>query len=327
MKIFHVYLAAFIGFGCGRTPSVIDKAHDIMYSLNNLHQLAAKVIAYDKKGMLVKDSILLDTPRIDYGITPEILRYYFKHAMISLCTPAQLKQESCYCEGKFRDPKLFYNETLDAQSAVAIDDINKLVVVSYRITVSEMNWQTNYKSNLVSHPSIDGPSKVHEGHLEYVISLQPMMEPTVVEMLKRYPNHKLHITGYSLGASLAIIALPFFTELLKANQLANKVQVFSYAGSRPGNFDFAKYVETLGAPIARYAQKGDVVSHVSDQALGYSQAGLEFYDSTIPFLKKSFVKCSLYVIEDMDCSMKDRHFYVPIHVSPFQQPIPSAPYC
>ncbi|KAJ9063343.1 hypothetical protein DSO57_1001248 [Entomophthora muscae] len=333
--MFFSYWFTLIFLGLGSSQNMISngisngisKLNFAVDGTNNILKLIMAVEAFTNNGFSIKESIPLNPPRIDYGITFEELRSLFKHSMVSKCTPAQLKNGKCFCEGKFQEVKLFRNATVDSQASVAVDDTNKLVAISYRITVSETNWQSNYKSTLSRHPYVNGPAMVHDGHLEYVDSLYRLMEPTVVEMLKRHPTYKLHITGYSLGGSVAIISLPFWTNTLKTKKLANKAQVFSYSGPRPGNAEFAKYVETLGVPIVRYALKGDVIPHVSDQAMGYSQAGLEFYDSSIPVLRNSVVKCSLNVIEDSNCGMKDVNFYAPLHVTPFQRPAPFPPLC
>ncbi|KAJ9076025.1 hypothetical protein DSO57_1030082 [Entomophthora muscae] len=304
-----------------------DKANDLVDGFNRILQLVVSTEALINQGLSKKESVPLIPPRRDYGITPEDVQRYLRHSILSKCTASQLQNGRCYCEGKFQEPVLFNNRTIDSQSVVAIDPTNKLVVISYRVTVSEKNWESNLKSGLVPHPYINGPQRVHDGYLEYVSSLYRQMEPTVVRMLRKHPSYKLHITGYSLGGCVSFISLPFWMYTLKTRNLKNKVQVFSYAGPRPGNVEFAKYVESLNIPIARYSQKGDVVPQVIDQFRGYSQVGLEFYDSSLPLIRKSFVRCSLNVIEDKNCSLKDRHFHGTIHLTPFQRPLPMPVLC
>ncbi|KAJ9076024.1 hypothetical protein DSO57_1030081 [Entomophthora muscae] len=304
-----------------------DVVNDLVNGFNRLLQLVVSVEALNNQGLSKKVSVPLIPPRRDYGITPEDVQRYFKHSMLSKCTASQLQNERCYCKGKFQEPVLFNNMIINSQSVVAIDPTNKLVVISYRATVSERNWESNLKTSLVPHPYINGPQRVHDGILEYVSSIYRQMEPTVVRMLRKNPSYKLHITGYSLGGCASFISVPFWMHTLKTRNLKNKVQVFSYVGPRPGNVEFAKYIESLNIPIARYTQKGDVVPHAIDQFRGYSQVGLEFYDSSRPLMRKSFVRCSFDVIEDKNCSLKERRFHSTIHLMPFQRPLPVPIFC
>ncbi|KAJ9063355.1 hypothetical protein DSO57_1030085 [Entomophthora muscae] len=329
-------LIPFIFLGLGTSQKLIanglDKANTVVDGLNRLVQLGISTEALESKGLAKKESLPLSPPRIDYGFTPEEIRYYIKHTGISRCSPSQIENNNCFCEGKFQEARVFINETFDAHSGIAIDELNSLVVIAYRDTLSEKNWDNNFRSSLINHPLISGSAKVHDGHLEYVNSLFPQMEPTVVNWLRKHPTYKLHITGYSLGGSASFISLPFWLNSIATNNLKNKVQLFSYASPRPGNVDFARHIESLRIPIMRYTQKGDVVPHVPDQSMGYSQVGMEYYDTslpliTLPLIRKSIVPCSLDVIEDMECSLKDRRFHATLHLSPLQWPAPLPPVC
>ncbi|KAJ9071590.1 hypothetical protein DSO57_1035496 [Entomophthora muscae] len=155
------------------------------------------------------------------------------------------------------------------------------------------------------------------------------MEPTVLSLLTdtKYHNFALHITGYGSGGSIASISLPYWYNSLKEKKLRNKMQVFMYSSPRPGSLEYSKYLETLKVPLVRYAKKGDIVPHVPDQSMGYSHAGLEFYDVSLPFIRKNLVRCSATRVEDNKCSLRDQIFIPTNHITPFQKPIPLPPYC
>ncbi|KAJ9063330.1 hypothetical protein DSO57_1001235 [Entomophthora muscae] len=312
----------FIGKGIG-------KVHGRIEGINKLLKLVVAEEMHNNNGLVGRESFSLAAPRRDYGITSNDVRYYLKHSLLSMCTPKDLESDRCFCKGKFEDAVIFKNRTLDSQAIVAADPANRLLVISYRMSVSEKNWDSNYKVDLARHPDLKGQEKVHRGHLEFFTSLYPQMKLAVLAMLKepKYKDYKLHVTGYSLGASSAIISLPSWTRLLKENKLRNKIQLYSYSGPRPGNLEFAIYLENLGIPIVRYTKRGDVVPHVADQSAGYSQVGQEFYDTSLPLYPRELIKCSPNVMEDSRCSLKDYNFMATNHLTPFQKPLPLPPYC
>ncbi|KAJ9048920.1 hypothetical protein DSO57_1029909 [Entomophthora muscae] len=294
----------------GRLIKLIDTEHELLSS-----------------GAAVRKGHPLPAPRPDYGITSNTMKYYLKHSLLSLCKPEEFQANACFCEGRFVGAKLFKNETIDSQAIVAADPNNKLIVVSYRMTVSEKNWVSNYKADLAEHPVVKGAPMVHEGHLEFVQSVHRDMEPAVIELLRKYKDFKLHITGYSLGASASAISLPIWMKVLKKNKLNNKVQVFTYSGPRPGNIEYAKHLESLGIPIVRYSKRGDIVPHAADQSMGFSQVGQEFFDDGYPLINRDLIKCSTTLVEDPKCALSVYKFKATHHITPLHLPLPLPPYC
>ncbi|KAJ9063328.1 hypothetical protein DSO57_1001233 [Entomophthora muscae] len=297
--------------------------------LYKLQELISKVDVLNSKGEVGRIVFPLDPARPSYGVNSGEMLYYLQHSLVSICSAELIAKKLCFCEDKFKEVQVFKNVTLDSQAAVAVDPLTKVIVVSYRMTVSDENWVTNYKDMLVSHPLLDAQEKVHQGYLEYSQSLHRQLEPAVLSLLAnpKYLGYGLHITGYSLGASAAAISLPIWKDLLTRQGLQNKMQMFTYAGPRPGNIEFSLYLDTLGIPIARYAKQGDVVPHVPDQSAGYSQVGLEFYDVGIPLIKKDITRCAANAVEDANCGLSDSKFLVIHHLTPFQSPLPVPPFC
>ncbi|KAJ9064426.1 hypothetical protein DSO57_1030762 [Entomophthora muscae] len=281
------------------------------------------------KGEIIHESHSLPSPRPDFGITAEDMYYFLPHSLLSLCTPSQVASDDCFCEGTFENAKHFRNESLDAQAVIASDPKRKVLVVSIRMTVSDKNWDTNYRSDLVPHPLLKGSQKVHQGHLEHYLTLRRQLVPAIVTMLRspKYKSYTLHISGYSLGASVSAISLPYWIKDLKSNKINNKIQLFTYSGPRPGNVEFARYLESLGLPLFRYFKKGDVVPHVPDQFVQYSQVGQGFYDFSGPIRSKLPVKCANNLLEDPNCGSSDETFMATHHLTPFHRPLPTPPFC
>ncbi|KAI0244087.1 hypothetical protein L0F63_002205, partial [Massospora cicadina] len=206
-----------------------------------------------------------------------------------------------------------------------IDKRNKLVVVSYRPTVSAKNGETNNDLNLVQYPSLPIGVKVHQGHLRYLYSIQFPTQLAALSLLKspQYKSYMLHITGFSLGGSISAISTPMWSKLLKAHHLTNKLRVFAYSNPRPGNLQFTKALDSLAIPIIRYARSGDVVPQVPLQKDGYTQMGAAFYDLG----QSSILQCSTHLVEDLKCNTNRNLLDPKAHFLPFGDTLPPPPFC
>lgn len=294
-----------------------------------LQNLIGEQYAYQEEGKVVKKSNPLASPRPDYGFTSKDIRYFVQHAFISMCNPWQLKPNTCYCKDKFDNVNIFRNDSLDSQAAVAVDPVNKLVVVSYRGSLSKKNWETNYDYVLVPHPKLPAGRQVHRGFLRHFQSLHRQVEPAALNLVNdpKHRGYKLLVTGYSLGGSTAAIAFPFWAEALKGTNSNGKLQLLTYSSPRPGNLAYARHLEGMGHPLIRYTKRGDVVPHIPDQSMGFSQFGQEFHDVSIPFVRNEIKKCASTLMEDPKCSLKDSSFSVPNHAFPLNQFLLVPPYC
>ncbi|KAJ9063331.1 hypothetical protein DSO57_1001236 [Entomophthora muscae] len=212
--MFGLFLCSILLLGQGFSQEMVGKglnmAHAKLEGYNHLLKLIVSENEMSRKGQVARVAYPLSTPRPDYRVTSKDVRYFLKHSLLSRCTASQLQTNSCFCEGRFDEAKVFRNETLGFQSVVAADPLNKLIVISYQMPLSEKNWESNNKNFLVSHPAIKGREKVHRGHLEDALSIHSQMKPAILAMFKdpEYQNYKLHVTGYSFGASIAAISLP-----------------------------------------------------------------------------------------------------------------------
>ncbi|KAJ9072642.1 hypothetical protein DSO57_1025275 [Entomophthora muscae] len=281
-------------------------------------------------GYNMRNAVPLEPPRVNYGIKESEIIYYLQHALIAFCSQNFVDEKFCYCQGKFQDTKIYNNKTMESRAAVAVDPLNNHVVVSYRLSVASLNWETNEENDLVNYPTPDGQEMVHRGHLKYFRSIQQATEDRVLELFNdpRFKDFNLHVTGYSLGGSVTAISMPAWLDFLKRNKLSNKPQFFAYSSPRPGNLAFAQYIESLNVPLVRYAKKGDIVPSLPDQSMGYSQAGQEFYDpGIIPNVPTHLKKCSPHFIQDKNCSLSDTIFFAPEHLLPFNKPFPTPPFC
>ncbi|KAJ9069345.1 hypothetical protein DSO57_1014176 [Entomophthora muscae] len=326
---FALFLAAGV-WGDNTLAEIITINLNAPQGFAKLQELIDDLGERRRRGQVGQSQVPLKPPRVNYGFTGEELDDFLYHSLISGCTQEMVDTQLCYCKGKFEEATIFDDSEIEARTAVAVDLTHKLIVVSYRLTVGLKNWETNADRELVSYPFPGGEEKVHRGHLKWYLALKKPTERKVIELFNtsRYQNFTLHVTGYSLGGSVTAISMPAWLSLLEAQGLKNKARFFDYSGPRPGNVAFAKYLETLDAPLVRYAKKGDVVPHLPDQYMGYSQVGQEYYDSELtPFVRSQLKQCSPNFVQDSNCGMKDTEFAIANHFFPFNRPMPTPPFC
>ncbi|KAJ9069339.1 hypothetical protein DSO57_1031070 [Entomophthora muscae] len=317
--------------GDGTIAELAKILADTPDGLMRLQEYIGIIGGRNQVGIVGRDQEILYPPRHDYGITKEDVEQYLDHSLLAQCTQRMITSGLCFCKGKFYEANAYGDSDMESRSVVAVDLRNKLIVVSYRLSVTDKNWNTNDEIQLVNYPTKNGEEKVHLGHYKYFQSVKNDTEAQALVLLKNhlYKNFTLHVTGYSLGGSVTGISMPSWLSFLKKHGLKNKARFFGYAGPRPGNLAYARYLETLGSPIIRYAKKGDIVPHLPDMYMGdFSQVGLEFYDpGTMPFGPNRLKKCSRSIVQDVSCGLGDSDFAVFHHLTPFNRPLPIPPFC
>ncbi|KAJ9077708.1 hypothetical protein DSO57_1014170 [Entomophthora muscae] len=100
----------------------------------------------------IREAVPLTPPRPDYNMHDTEVSYYWPHSMLSFCSQRMVDSKLCYCEGKFKDTKVIENQEYESRVTVAADTHNKLIVVSYRLSVTPKNWALNEDLLLVSYP-------------------------------------------------------------------------------------------------------------------------------------------------------------------------------
>lgn len=182
----------------------------------------------------------------------------------------------------------------------AIDRKHKRIILSFRGTSSRRDWVSNidflptsydpvsydqFLEKCDSEPQCDGCS-VHRGFYQILqTTLVPVMKHTA-DLLDKYPDYELHISGHSLGGALSIlVGLEF--QLMGYDPL-----VVSLASPKIGNKQFANFIDqqfntkdvskfidakhNFKRGLIRVTHKGDIVPSLPPSIL-YSHAGYEYH--------------------------------------------------
>ena len=88
---------------------------------------------------------------------------------------------------------------------VAVDSNRKLVVVSFRGSVSVRNWLTNFNIPQVPTDICDG-CLVHQGWWSAWYEARAGVLGSITGICDYYPGYQLVITGHSAGGAIATLA-------------------------------------------------------------------------------------------------------------------------
>ncbi|KAJ2899160.1 hypothetical protein IWW38_001101 [Coemansia aciculifera] len=158
---------------------------------------------------------------------------------------------------------------------VAHKDDTKEIIVSWRGSTTLMDWVADFTVVPHSWPDqIDG-SAVHSGFLYAYNAAASKIKSVVAELLQKYPDYKLVLTGHSLGGAQATLAaVDFVTE---QPEWADRLELYTYGQPRVGNAAFSNWLSKQSFPIFRTVYRGDLVAQVPLIAMGFQHQAQEVW--------------------------------------------------
>ena len=163
----------------------------------------------------------------------------------------------------------------DDIDAITVGSTNDgCVIVACRGTLSDqtaegekqviLDWINNLKVEPVQVPGLPQGCGAHKGFFEAVNKVKSaagknVFEEVTAQLTTIGSSVKLFVTGHSKGGAMSYIAA---AQLMAMGQTPNAI--ISFAAARPGDGDFAQYVEgnMTGGEIRRYEVKNDIVPHL-----------------------------------------------------------------
>lgn len=148
------------------------------------------------------------------------------------------------------------------------------VVVACRGTLSNttaddkkqviQDWINNLKVEPVQVPDLPKGCKAHDGFLQAVNLVKSpggknVLEEASAQLSAIGNSAKLFVTGHSKGGAMSYIAA---AQLIAQGNIPDAI--ISFAAARPGDGDFAAYVQDKmsNSEIRRYEVKNDIVPHL-----------------------------------------------------------------
>lgn len=153
------------------------------------------------------------------------------------------------------------NNLIDTQCFIAGND--EMLLLAFRGTHELKDWMTDINITLVGGPG----GRVHEG---FLMGLSLVWSQIITFICNERKGRALWVTGHSLGASLATLAVAKLR--LERDEPVNGL--YTFGQPRTGDRDFAKnFNADFCAQTFRYVNNNDIVARVPFRAMNYSHVG------------------------------------------------------
>ena len=129
--------------------------------------------------------------------------------------------------------KFIENKKTDFQAAITVSKNRKRLCVVFRGTDSFKDWMFDLR---ISKVKLNDGSHVHKGFYKQLKKEIIKLDTCLLDLLKKYPDYEVIITGHSLGAALATLYGYILSDKIK-----NNIKVISFASPKVGNKKFAKF--------------------------------------------------------------------------------------
>lgn len=126
------------------------------------------------------------------------------------------------------------------------------IILAFRGTHSHLDWIEDAEIAQVNYPFVNKAGETHRGFTEIYNSCRDQII-SVLENLP--PSIPLYVTGHSLGAALAVLAILDIAE----NSHFKHASMFNFAGPRVGNPRFANNYNTKVKESIRIVNLYDIV--------------------------------------------------------------------
>ncbi|KAI9596419.1 Alpha/Beta hydrolase protein [Syncephalis fuscata] len=221
----------------------------------------------------------------------EEVRTLAQFASVSGCDPTGW---ACgpQCQGRTAGTRYiasFYDPATSAYVYIAVNDLYRRIIVSFRNTVNLASVLQDLRIHQISVGWLNNPKvRVHTGFLTCYNVLRDNVNRVVSDIVRTYPQYTLTFLGHSLGGGIATLAAldASFTMPHMEQQLV------TFGAPRVGNPEFAKLAnqqlyrpanERTGGFLptsVRVVNTNDVVHQLPPLWLGYQHHGAEVWVPT-----------------------------------------------
>ncbi|KAK5939369.1 hypothetical protein PMZ80_008673 [Knufia obscura] len=176
----------------------------------------------------------------------------------------------------------------DATGFVAVDDTNKLIVLSYRGSTSLSNWIGNINIDFNAFAPCSG-CLVHRGFLSSWDDSKDSITATLTQAKSDHPDYSIAATGHSLGGAIATLAAA------DLRQQGFDIALYTYGSPMVGNADFANFVTGQNGGNYRVTHAADAVPKLPGYLLDYRHVSPEYWINapsnqavSVGYIQKSF---------------------------------------
>lgn len=164
--------------------------------------------------------------------------------------------------------------TADDTGFIAVDETNRLIVLSFRGSRSSANWSHNWQMRRVD-TDLCSKCHAHGGYWRAWVEIRDTVKPQVLQLMETYPDFRFAITGHSFGGALAILAAGDFRNVNE--DLLRRTEVYSFGSPRVGSEHTVLYLTAQSNLSYRITNRKDPVPRLPPFILGYLNTSPEYY--------------------------------------------------
>ncbi|KAL1838605.1 hypothetical protein VTJ49DRAFT_2473 [Mycothermus thermophilus] len=164
----------------------------------------------------------------------------------------------------------FGGDMLDTRGFVGVDHVDKIIVLSYRGTTSVRNWIADLAFFQVSCDLTPG-CLTHAGFYGSWLEVKKESLDAVAKAKAENPTYKVIVTGYSLGAAVATLAVGY------VRKAGHDADLYVYACPRVGNLALVDFITNQPGGEYRITHKDDPVPRLPPIIFNYRHTSPEYW--------------------------------------------------
>lgn len=157
---------------------------------------------------------------------------------------------------------------------LAVDPTNKLIVLSFRGTTVLANYLQDLLFEQIQPPEYCLGCFVDIGFYNSWLAGEWAIKTGLVATIAQFPSHRIVVTGHSLGAAVATLAVA------SLRQMGHVVDFYGYGCPRVGNSLFADFVTNQAPAMGnnyRVTHNDDLIPRLPPAVLDYRHISPEFW--------------------------------------------------
>ncbi|KAL8950163.1 MAG: hypothetical protein Q9222_003791 [Ikaeria aurantiellina] len=234
------------------------------------------------------DSASPSDQSIHYGISYELLdtfKLVSQYAAASYCadnndspnTPLTCQTHNCPLVEATNATALSEFENtpkFDDTGYVAIDDMNQLIVLAIRGSVSKKNWQADWDL-IRTDTKFCHDCHIHRGFQHSWGEMKDAVITSMKEAVKQRPDYRIIVTGHSLGGAIAIIAAAELRQV--DDHFLAVTELYTFGSPRIANKEGAAWLSRQSRYSWRITYDDDIVPRLPPRAIGYHHTEPEYW--------------------------------------------------
>ncbi|KAI8884230.1 alpha/beta-hydrolase [Backusella circina FSU 941] len=203
--------------------------------------------------------------------TVQDLKYHVLLCKSVNCRDSLDKWDCPFCKRYFPDIEVvrtFGTYPLDITGEILLSRTKKTIYLLVR--------GASMLDDQVDVPFIPG-GKVQQGARMSVEDIWGGVNNTMVDLLKLYPEYRVHVIGHSYGALVAsYLTLKLFHDIPKIN--SENLSAYLIGKPRVGNLQYSQYVKDNKIDIKRMVHLRDNAPHGEPNSEDYVHEGVEYWE-------------------------------------------------